>query len=122
MKKILSIFAMLTLLACKAKAADITLFYMTTCPHCHTAIKFLDSNMKGTSVEKVDVSKNSNRFFKQLKACNIKERGVPLMVIKGNCLQGFDEKETPKKIKKILASKAKDQTEKPVASGSFIKK
>ena len=104
MKKYLLIVCSVFLFACKANAADVTLFYMPTCPHCHHAMGFFEKEMKTTTVEKVDVSKggkNAERFFAQLKKCNITSQGVPLMVIKGKCLQGFGS-ESGDKIKNML--------------------
>jgi glutaredoxin len=92
MKKLLIAASAVVLFACGSDAADVTLFYMPTCPHCHNAINFIENELKGTSIEKIDVTKggkNIERFNNQLVKCNITSRGVPLMVVKGKCFQGF---------------------------------
>lgn len=106
MKKLLIAASALALFACGSDsgAADVTLYFMPTCPHCHNAINFIDSELKGVSVEKIDVTKggkNLERFNDQLTKCNFTSRGVPLMVVKGKCLQGFAP-EVGEEVKKIL--------------------
>ncbi|MDR2269202.1 MAG: glutaredoxin family protein [Rickettsiales bacterium] len=92
MKKLLIAASAVALFACGSDASDVTLYFMPGCPHCHNAINFFETEMKDVSVEKVDVTKggkNVERFNDQLKKCGLTSRGVPLMVIKGECLQGF---------------------------------
>jgi glutaredoxin len=93
-KKFLIGAATIVLLACESNsnAADVTLYFMPGCPHCHNAINFFDSELKDVSVEKIDITKggkNIERFNEQLNKCGITSRGVPLMIIKGECLQGY---------------------------------
>jgi glutaredoxin len=107
LKKLFIITSAVLLFACKAKASDITIYFMPTCPHCHHALEFLDKDMKDVSVEKIDVTKsseNANLFFDQVKKCGLESRGVPVMVINGKCLQGFGP-ETGTEIKKLLEEK-----------------
>ncbi|MDR1071188.1 MAG: glutaredoxin family protein [Rickettsiales bacterium] len=106
MKKLLIAASALAMFACGSDsgASDVTLYFMPTCPHCHNAINFIDTELKGVSVEKIDVTKggkNLERFNDQLTKCNFTSRGVPLMVVKGKCLQGFAP-EVGEEVKKIL--------------------
>jgi glutaredoxin len=104
MKKILTMTAAVALFACGSDAADITLYYMPGCPHCHNAINFFDSELKGVSIEKINVTeggKAAERFGAALKKCNLTSRGVPLMIVKGECIQGYAP-EVGEQIKKIL--------------------
>lgn len=109
MKKILLTVSTLALFACGSDASDITLYYMPGCPHCHNAINFLDSEIinnvkiesRAVTVEKIDVTKggkNAARFNEQLKKCSLTSRGVPVIVVKGECIQGFGP-ETGEQIK-----------------------
>ena len=92
MKKLLITIPALLLFACGSKTPDITIFYMPGCPYCHHAIDFFDAELKGVVVEKVNVAeggKNMDRFNEALRKCNISSRGVPLMIVKGECIQGY---------------------------------
>jgi glutaredoxin len=81
--------------AVSARAADIDIYYSPTCPHCHHAMEFLDGTlvkeMPGISVEKINVTeeKNLNAFRDALKKCEYTSGGVPVLVVKGKCFQGY---------------------------------
>jgi glutaredoxin len=104
-KKFLALSATVMLLACKqTDAADLVLYFMPGCPHCHNAIEFIDAELSGVSVEKIDITKggsNTDKFNAALKKCGLESRGVPLMIVKGQCLQGYGP-ERGAEIKKIL--------------------
>jgi glutaredoxin len=109
LRKLFIMTSVVLLFACKAKAADITIYFMPTCPHCHHAMEFLDTDkdMKALEIEKIDVTKdkaNADLFFAQLKKCELTSGGVPLIVINGKCLQGYGP-DTGKDIKKLLEEK-----------------
>ena len=109
LKKLLIATSTVLLFACNSDAADIKLFFMPTCPHCHHALAFLDKDMKDVEVEKIDVTQskeNVDKFVEQLKKCEIESKGVPLIVINEKCLQGFGP-ETGSEIKKLLEEKKK---------------
>ena len=92
MKKILIAGAAGVLFACGSDAADITLYYMPGCPHCHYALEFFDKELKDVPVEKVNITEGGRaieRFNAALKKCNLTSRGVPLMIVKGECIQGY---------------------------------
>jgi glutaredoxin len=102
MKKLLALGAAGLLFACGSDAADVTLYYMPGCPYCHNAIDFFDK--EGIAVEKVNVTEGGRameRFGDALKKCNSQSRGVPLIIVKGECLQGFAP-EVGDKIKTML--------------------
>ncbi|MDR2770119.1 MAG: glutaredoxin family protein [Rickettsiales bacterium] len=103
--KFLAVAATAALFACKqTDAADLTLYFMPGCPHCHNAIEFIDSELAGVSVEKIDITKggfSTDKFNAALKKCGLESRGVPLIIIKGQCLQGYGP-ERGAEIKKIL--------------------
>jgi glutaredoxin len=104
MKKLLIGAAAIMLFACGSDAADITLYFMPGCPHCHNAINFFEKELKDASVEKIDITKggtNTERFNSQLEKCGLTSRGVPLMIVKGECIQGFGP-ETGAEIKQKL--------------------
>jgi len=78
-----------------ANAADITIFYAPTCPHCHHARDFISStliyeygNLKVTEVNIMD-SANTQDFVDALFKCGYKTGGVPVMVVGEKCFQGY---------------------------------
>ena len=86
MKKIL--FALMGLIfAGGANAADITIFYAPTCPHCHHAREFISSTLiyeyDNLKVSEVDVTKIENRqaFVDALWKCGYQKGGVPVIVV-----------------------------------------
>ncbi|MDR1027190.1 MAG: hypothetical protein LBL46_02125 [Rickettsiales bacterium] len=100
MKKLLIAgFSAVALVACGEKEVpntkDITLFYMPGCSHCHNARTFFstDKALKAVSIEEIDITtpdrKNLARFDAQLKKCGKDSRGVPLVVVKDQCWQGW---------------------------------
>ena len=78
-----------------ANAADITLYYSPTCPHCHHAREFISNELiyvyDDLKVTTVNVMEQENRqmFFDTLKKCEFKSGGVPVLVIGEKCFQGF---------------------------------
>lgn len=87
------------LMACafvsNANAADITIFYAPTCPHCHHARDFISStliyeydNLKVTEVNILN-SANTQDFVDALFKCGYKTGGVPVMVVGEKCFQGY---------------------------------
>ena len=94
MKKILS-----ALIGCAciggANAADITIFYSPTCPHCHHAREFISSSLiyeyNDLKVTEVDVTNIENRqtFVDALFKCGYQRGGVPVIVVGDKCFQGY---------------------------------
>lgn len=85
-----------------ANAADITIFYSPTCPHCHHARDFISStliyeydNLKVSEVNVMNVD-NRQAFVDALFKCEYQSGGVPVMVIGDmnskdgfKCFQGY---------------------------------
>lgn len=80
-----------------ANAADITIFYSPTCPHCHHARGFIEQTLiyeyEDLNVSTVNVMDADNRqmFMNALKKCNYERGGVPVMVIGDKCFQGYSD-------------------------------
>ena len=78
-----------------ANAADITVYHMPTCPHCHHARDFISNNLvyeyPDLKVTLVNVTEAANReeFMATLKKCEYESGGVPVLVIGEKCFQGF---------------------------------
>jgi len=78
-------------------AADITIYYSPTCPHCHHALEFISNNLvyeyENLNVTKVNVTDAANRdeFMAALKKCEYESGGVPVLVIGEKCFQGYGD-------------------------------
>jgi len=78
-----------------ANAADITIYYSPTCPHCHHARDFIENTLiyeyETVKVSEVNVmnADNRNDFFDALKKCKYDNGGVPVLVIGEKCFQGY---------------------------------
>lgn len=76
-------------------AADITIFYAPTCPHCHHARDFISNNLiyeyDNLRVNEVNVTNADNRqaFVDALFKCGYQKGGVPVLVIGEKCFQGY---------------------------------
>ena len=98
MKK-LSMFGALmgAMFAYGANAADITIYHMPTCPHCHHARDFVSNNLiyeyPELKVTLVNVMESANReeFMATLKKCGYESGGVPVLVIGEKCFQGYSD-------------------------------
>ena len=80
-----------------ASAANITIFYSPTCPHCHHARDFIKNeliyeydDLKVTEVN-ASISENGPRFVDALKKCEYTNGGVPVLVIGEKCFQGYGD-------------------------------
>ena len=80
-----------------ANAADITIFYSPTCPHCHHARDFISNNLiyeyadlKVTEVNVMNVD-NRQAFVDALYKCGYKSGGVPVLVVGEKCFQGYSD-------------------------------
>ena len=78
-----------------ASAADITVYYSPSCPHCHHARDFITNTLvyeypelKVTAVNVTDAA-NQGMFADALKKCEFESGGVPVMVIGDKCEQGY---------------------------------
>ena len=95
MKKL---FGLVCALFCGAAfAADITIYYSPTCPHCHHARKFISNDLvyeyPDLKVTTVNVMQEGNRpeFMDTLKKCEYTSGGVPVLVIGEKCFQGYGD-------------------------------
>lgn len=96
MKKLSFLSAILGLsFAGAASAADITIYYSPSCPHCHHAREFISNTLvyeypelKVTAVNVMDQA-NLPMFQEALKKCEFESGGVPVMVIGDKCEQGY---------------------------------
>jgi len=93
-KMLIAAIATLALAACgkSEQSSDITLYYMPGCPHCHYAMDFFASELAHATLEKINVTeagKNQERFLKALEKCGLSSRGVPLIIVQGECIQGY---------------------------------
>jgi glutaredoxin len=86
---------------CGANAADITIYYSPTCPHCHHARDFIKNNLiyeyETLKVSEVNVMDADNRqdFFAALKKCGYERGGVPVLVVGEKCFQGYSDASQP---------------------------
>ncbi|MBR6684744.1 MAG: hypothetical protein IKL37_00590 [Alphaproteobacteria bacterium] len=78
-----------------ASAADITIYYSPSCPHCHHARDFISNtlvyeynDLKVTAVNVTDPA-NRDMFMAALEKCGFESGGVPVMVIGDKCEQGY---------------------------------
>lgn len=91
-----------------ANAADITIFYSPTCPHCHHARDFISNNLiyeyADLKVSEVNVMNVDNRqaFVDALYKCGYQSGGVPVLVFGDmnvkdgfKCFQGYSEASQP---------------------------
>lgn len=78
-----------------ANAADITLYYSPSCPHCHHAREFIADRLvyeyPSVSVTAINVMNGENLplFQDALKKCDYSSGGVPVLVIGDKCFQGY---------------------------------
>ena len=78
-----------------ANAADITIFYSPSCPHCHHARDFIKkelifeyNDLKVTEIN-ATVADNRKLFLDTLTKCKYTSGGVPVIVIGEDCFQGY---------------------------------
>ena len=78
-----------------ASAANITIYYSPTCPHCHHAREFISSTLiyeyPQLTVSEVNVMDGDNypTFQEALKKCEYESGGVPVLVVGDKCFQGY---------------------------------
>lgn len=94
-KSFLGILFSGAMLAGAANAADITIYYSPTCPHCHHAREFISSTLiyeyPTLKVTEVNVMDQANRpeFAETLNKCEYKSGGVPVILVGEKCFQGY---------------------------------
>lgn len=96
MKKLSALIAMCGLaFVGAASAADITVYYSPTCPHCHHARDFIAQNLvyeyPMVTVTEVNVMDQANlsKFQETLKKCEYESGGVPVLTVGDKCFQGY---------------------------------
>ena len=78
-----------------ASAANISIYYSPTCPHCHHARDFISSTLiyeyPQLVVTEVNVMDGANMqmFQDTLKKCEYESGGVPVLVVGEKCFQGY---------------------------------
>lgn len=78
-----------------ASAADVTVYYSPTCPHCHHAREFISNNLVyeypdlKVSEVNVMVQESLPLFQETLKKCEYESGGVPVIVVGDKCFQGY---------------------------------
>ena len=78
-----------------ASAANITVYYSPTCPHCHNARSFINNELiyeyDTIKIYEVNAANPDNRqdFIDALSKCGYKTGGVPVLVIGDKCFQGY---------------------------------
>lgn len=114
MKKflLLSLFMVTNLVF--AKTNDLKIFFLPACPHCHHALEFLENDLSkqvpNLNIIKVNLQDNDNNiieFKKALSKCNYTSGGVPLILIKDKCFQGYSDN-VKNDIEKIFISDKKE--------------
>lgn len=96
MKKLSLLSAIMGLtFAGAASAADITVYYSPSCPHCHHAREFISNTLvyeypelQVTAVNVMDEA-NLPMFREALEKCKFESGGVPVLVIGDKCEQGY---------------------------------
>jgi len=66
---------------------DVKVYSTPTCPYCKTAKEYLDS--KNISYQDIDVSSDKEALEEMVKASG--QMGVPVIVINGEAIVGFDK-------------------------------
>lgn len=76
-------------------AADVTIYYSPSCPHCHHARDFISNTLvyeypeiKVTAVNVME-QENLPMFQEALQKCKFESGGVPVIVIGDKCEQGY---------------------------------
>lgn len=83
------------LFAGTASAADITVYYSPSCPHCHHALNFIGEQLvyeyKTINVDAVNVANKQNlpAFKNALNKCEYERGGVPVITVGDKCFQGY---------------------------------
>lgn len=95
----------------------IYLFWGQTCEHCHEFLEFINSNLEEykdkIKMRSYETSRNDDNYAIQKKVANwfeVKNTGVPLIVIGENTFYGYAGSETGEKIK-IAINDVYSQTE-----------
>ena len=96
MKTLSTIFAACGIaFAGAASAANITIYYSPTCPHCHHAREFISNTLvyeyPNLTVSEVNVmnAENAQVVEDAFKKCEYESRGVPVIVVGEKCFQGY---------------------------------
>ena len=96
MKKLSALFALCGLaFVGAASAANITIYYSPSCPHCHHARDFISNNLvyeyPTITVTEVNVMDQANlsKFQETFKKCEYESGGVPVLTIGEKCFQGY---------------------------------
>ncbi len=96
MKRLLFLFSVFgCFILNSAFAADVTVYYSPSCPHCHHARDFITNTLiyeyPEITLTMVNVMDSANRakFQQVVKDCGFNSGGVPVLVIGDKCEQGY---------------------------------
>ena len=97
MKKLMLLAALFGFVG-TSRAADITIYYSPSCPHCHHALEFFSDSLvyeypelKITAVNVPASDENIEQFRAVLKKCEYTSGGVPVIVVGDKCFQGYGD-------------------------------
>ncbi len=113
---------------CSANAADVTIYYSPTCPHCHHARDFVENTLiyeyETLKVSEVNVMNADNRqdFFAALKKCGYESGGVPVLVVGEKCFQGYSDALQPELRIAVEADLTAQQKEMAAANKAEMEK
>jgi glutaredoxin len=96
MKKIAFLGVLFSMFVARSSfAADITIYYAPSCPHCHHAREFISNTLvyeypelKVTAID-VTIPEHRSLFKSALDKCGLTSGGVPVLVIGEHCEQGY---------------------------------
>jgi len=84
-------------LVSSVNAADITILYSPTCPHCHHARDFIKNELiyeyNDLKVTEINATLMDSRqdFVDALNKCQFTSGGVPIMIVGDKCFQGYGD-------------------------------
>lgn len=97
MKKLMLLAALIGFVG-TARAADITIYYSPSCPHCHHALEFFSNTLvyeypelKITAVNVPSGDETIEMFRAVIKKCEYTSGGVPVIVVGDKCFQGYGD-------------------------------
>ncbi|MCQ2562091.1 MAG: hypothetical protein MJ158_00515 [Alphaproteobacteria bacterium] len=118
--KLLKLLFVLFLCPMVANGADLTIYYLPSCPHCHHAKDFIQNRLvyeyASLEVTEVNVGEKENieEFRAALQKCKYDRGGVPVIVIGDKCFQGYAEnmqKDFREAIDSYLTAEEKQQAQ-----------
>lgn len=102
------------------------LFYLSTCPHCHAEIEWLNTiadKYTYLNIVKHEVSENNSLYYKIVEEMNINDYHVPLTIIGNDYMIGYSESKNEDIINLIKKHSSYDSCDavKTIEDGKNIK-